>query len=117
MPAHARKLESLPEHEHASDHVALKAYRSRPRRRLRNATELEPIAEVACQRVREFCWDLGEDLEWDLWMAEVARRIGVNYTTARRIMNGEQTSLSSKTIDNICATTGVPPEVFYARNR
>lgn len=117
MPAHARKLDTLPRHEHASDHVALKAYRARPRRRLRDAAELQPISEVACERVREFCWDLGEDLEWSLWMAEVARRIGVNYTTARRIMSGEQTSLSSATIDKISATTGVPPEVFYARRR
>lgn len=114
--ARRRKAPDLPQHDHASDHRLLLAARAAPKRRLRDVTKLDKIegpGELACRRIREFAWDLGEDLGWQKWMAEVARRLGTSETTAGAIIKGERVSISMLTIKKISVKTGIPYAEFF----
>ena len=104
----------LPIHDFAEEHKVLRAVkRYKTKERLETAEERTPCAEVAARRIREFAYDLGADLEWYRWMAEVARRMGLNYHTCRSIIIGEKTFVGPKVVDQIARATGCPVSVFY----
>lgn len=91
--------------------------RENPRRRLRDAAELRASGEVACERIREFGWDVGSEKReagdgWG-WMAWTSRELGLNEATGWWILSGNATRVSTKTVDTVCAACGVPPRVFY----
>jgi hypothetical protein len=125
MPALAKKREQYPSHEYADQHKLLiaRAEFVTSKRRLRDASTLRPSAEVACERIREYCWDLRElelsDLG-DHWRAECARRIGMwsdedhsGYGVLLQVISGSQQRVSTRTVDRIARATGIPVRVFY----
>lgn len=126
MAGLARKqATSYPAHEYADKHQLLiaRAEHVTSRRRLRDAATLQPSAEVACERIREYCHDLRE-LELadygDRWRAECARRIGMwseedsgGYAVLLKVISGEQARVSTRTVDRIARATGIPVRIFY----
>jgi hypothetical protein len=105
---------SFPEHEHASDHrisAAISQYRTKER--LKAAAKRRPCAEVAAIRIREYFFDLGAELGYTRWMAEVSRKAGMNYTTVCAIIHGHKTRVGPNVVDQIALTTGCPVAVFY----
>ena len=114
MSLPARKKPAFPDHAFAGEHKVLEAQsRFRTKTRLRAAKHKRPCAEVAAERIREFCWDLGADMGWERWIAESARKMGLNYTTAWMIARGRKTRVGPDVVDQISAATGVPVAVFY----
>lgn len=114
MPAAAlprvRTRVSLPRHDFADKHKLLLASResSSHRRRIRNADDIVGVEEVACERIREFAFDVGiEGRDGVRWMAFAARELGINKTTMRAIIVGEQTAVGIKTINRIARKTGI----------
>lgn len=106
------KSTPLPQHEHAADHKVLRAFEQyRTPRRLKLVRR--PCAEVAAERIREFAWDLGADLEWNRWMAEVSRRMGMNYDSVRQLIHGKKQYVGPGLVDQISQATGIPVSVFY----
>jgi hypothetical protein len=80
MSALAKKARTTyPDHDYADDHRLLKARAQLPaRRKLRDAAEIRPCGEVACERIREFAWDVGAELREEQpnrWMAPIAREV------------------------------------------
>ena len=113
-PKTSSRQPPLPQHDYVTDHrLTLAAKEHAARRRVRDANDIRPSGVIACERIREFCWDLGAELEWDRWMAEISRRLGISYTTTRLIIKGEITSLSTHTVDKIAQSSGIPYAVFY----
>lgn len=125
MSALARKTATYPNHEHAKQHTLLVARGEfvTSKRRLRDAATLRPSAEVACERIQEYCFDM-RDLELsdlgDRWRAECARRLGMwseedhgGYGVLLKVINGEQTRVSTRTVDRIARHTGIPVRMFY----
>jgi hypothetical protein len=109
-----RRQLSFPEHEFASDHrisAALKEYKTKAR--LKAAAERPPCAEVAARRIREYFFDLGAELNYTRWMAEVSRKAGMNYTTVCAIIHGQKTRVGPNVVDQIARSTGCPVAVFY----
>lgn len=111
------KASPYPQHEYAAEHKVLIAKEQvTSKRRLRDVADLQPIAEVACERIREFAWDVGAELRAekpDGWMAATVRDyLGIHYEVGRRIVNGEATAISPRTIDAIARFSGVPVKVF-----
>lgn len=105
---------SFPEHEHASDHkVSAAIPEFRTKARLRAAANRPPCAEVAASRIREYFFDLGAELNYTRWMAEVSRKAGMNYTTVCEIIHGRKTRVGPTVVDQISRTTGCPVRVFY----
>lgn len=115
MKAHFRKHQAAPDHEYADRHVLLRAREEhvRSRRRLRLAADLVSSGETACNRLREFLWDLGEDLGWQRWKAEVARQTGIPPTTAGQIIRGQVTTITTHTVDKVARISGIPVRYFY----
>lgn len=109
-----------PQHEHSDQHKALRAREDLgTRRRLRNAADLRPSAEVACERIREFAWDVGAEARAATedggpgWMAGAARALGLNEDYGREIINGTLERVGTRTVDAVSAHTGVPVRIFY----
>lgn len=105
---------SFPNHEHAADHrvlVALRQYQTKER--LKAAAKRPPCAEVAARRIREYFFDLGKELNYTKWMAEVSRKAGMNYTTVRSIIHGHKKRVGPNVVDQIARSTGCPIAVFY----
>lgn len=109
-----RAQPKLPRHEHARNHkvlLALQQYKTKAR--LKAAENKRPCAEVAAERIREFAWDLGADKGWERWIAESARQMGLNYSTAWALARGKKTRVGPDVVDQIAAATGIPVGVFY----
>lgn len=106
-----------PQHEHSDQHKALRAREEfGSRRRLRDAAELRPSAEVACERIREFAWDVGAEARAerpDAWMAGAARALGLGEDYGRLIINGTVYRVGTRTVDAVAKHTGVPVRIFY----
>jgi hypothetical protein len=105
---------SFPDHEHATDHrvlVALREYQTKER--LKAAAKRPPCAEVAARRIREYLWDLGAEKNHHLWIAEVARKAELNYTTVWALVRGYKTRVGPDVVDQITRATGCPIAVFY----
>jgi hypothetical protein len=114
MSLPARRRPVLPDHAFAIDHKVLSALpQYRTKARLRAAKDKRSCAEVAAERIREFCWDLGADKGWHRWIATSARQMGLSYTTAWAIARGKKTRVGPDVVDQISAATGVPVAVFY----
>jgi hypothetical protein len=113
MPAAAQRVRtrvSLPRHAYADKHKLLLASREAisRRRRLRDAADLIGVEEIACIRIREFAFDVGiEGRDGKRWMAYAARELGINKTSMRAIILGEQTAVGIKTINRIARKTGI----------
>jgi hypothetical protein len=120
MVALAKKARTTyPDHDYAADHRLLKARSQLPaRRKLRDAAEIRPCGEVACERIREFAWDVGAELREEQpnrWMAPIARNVlGLESANGYEIICGNRLSVSTRTVDAVSLHTGIPPEVFYA---
>lgn len=115
MTARARNKQQseYPQHEHADKHTLLRAQANvTSRRRLRDAAELRPCGEVGAERLREYLLDLGAEYEGDRWRAEVCRTIGLNEDTGRKIIRGVSPTVSTRTIDVVAQTTGIPISAF-----
>lgn len=82
-------------------------------RRPRPVEERESCKLIAGRRIRQFLHEIGGDIGSDLWMAEAARRTGLNYTTARCIIHGYKLSVGPDVVDQISMATGCPVSVFY----
>ena len=105
---------SFPVHEHATDHrISAAVQEFRTKERLKMAAKRPPCAEVAAKRIREYFFDLGKELNYTRWMAEVSRKAGMNYTTVREIIHGRKTRVGPDVVDQIARTTGCPVRVFY----
>lgn len=105
---------SFPTHALASDHrVSAAVLEYRTKERLKAAAKRPPCAEVAARRIREYFFDLGFDLGYNKWMAEVSRKAGMNYTTVCAIIHGHKTRVGPNVVDQIAAATGCPVSVFY----
>lgn len=102
-----------PDHEYANGHVLYQAYLDSKPPTVRAAEKMRPIGEVACDRIRELGYDLGAEREWARWMADVSEKLGINYSTARAIFNGDQNSVSSVTVWRMHLKTGIPVEAIY----
>lgn len=105
---------SFPQHEHASDHkvsAALAQYKTKER--LRAAARRPPCAEVAARRIQEYFWDVGDEMGHVRWIAEVARRCEMSYSTVWRIVRGARTRVGPDVVDQIARVTGCPVRVFY----
>lgn len=114
----ARRRETYPDHEYAVEHTLYRAKQHvSARRRLRNAAELRASGEVACERIREFAWDMGTELresQPNRWMAPIARDVlGLNERTGWDIISGAAERVSTATVDAISRFTGIPVSVFY----
>ncbi len=105
----------LPRHDYAARHPLLRAahyYGSK--KRLRVVQDLEPSGRVACERVREYAFDLGAEYEHSYgWMAKVAKKMKLNYHTLYCIINERVDSISTRTVDHIARCSGIPVRVFY----
>lgn len=82
-------------------------------RRPRPVEERESCKRIAARRIREFLHEIGTELELERWMAEAARRVGLNYSTAREIIHGYKTNVGPDVVDQISMATGCPVSVFY----
>lgn len=102
-----------PVHEYAADHILYEKYLTCKPPSVRAAEKIRPSGEIACERIRELGFDLGAELEWNRWMADVATKLGLTYETARLIFNGERISVSTRTVDRVHRKTGIPIAVFY----
>ncbi len=111
--ANPARRRTYPEHQYADNHALLRAYQTSKPVPVRLAKKLRGSGEVACERIRELAWDIGADKEWYLWMADVSRKLGINYSTARAICQGKQFTVSTRTVDKIAIRTGIPPRLFY----
>jgi hypothetical protein len=105
----------VPEHEYAvGHHLLLAAKEYGNKRRLRKVEDLRASGEVACERVKEFAYDLGAELEFVYgWKASAARRMGLTYSTMWNIIMGDITAISTKTVDHVARHSGIPVSVFY----
>jgi Helix-turn-helix len=81
--------------------------------RLKAAQRRRPCAEVAAIRIRQYFLDLGKELGYDKWMAQVARESGMTYSTCREIIHGRKTRVGPNVVDQIAKATGCPVAVFY----
>lgn len=119
MATTARKArETYPDHDYADEHTLIRARAELPpRRRLRDASKIRSSGEVACERIREFAWDVGAELREEQpnrWMAPIAREVlGLNEDTGYQIICGTRTSVSTRTVDAVHAFTGIPLAAFY----
>jgi hypothetical protein len=106
---------NLPTHKYASQHHLLRAAKKYGgARRLRAAESLTPSGEVACQRIREFAYDLGAETEWAHgWKAAAARALGLSYSTMWSILMRDITTIGTRTVDHVARTSGIPVSVFY----
>lgn len=118
MPASARKRSpvqlELPIHEFAAGHRVLHAVQQyKTRERISLVKRKRPCAEVAAERIREFAWDMGAEMNHYRWMAFAARELGLSYSTARAIINGSKFRVGPDVVDQIAAKTCCPVSVFY----
>lgn len=108
---------TMPEHDYAVSHhllLARKEHAKNLKRRLRAVEELRASGEVACERLREFAYDIGADMEWERgWKAEAAKQCGLNYSTMWSIIMKDLTSISTRTVDHVARKSGIPISVFY----
>jgi hypothetical protein len=81
--------------------------------RLKMAPKRRPCAEVAAIRIRQYFLDLGKELGYAKWMAQVARESGMTYSTVREIIHGRKTKVGPHCVDQIARATGCPVAVFY----
>ncbi len=109
----ARQLR-LPIHDFATDHKLLSLINQyKTKKRLEWAEKRRPCAEVAAERIREYAWDLGAEKDWYRWIAESARKMGMNYSTVYQIVTGKKTRVGPDVVDQISRVTGIPVGVFY----
>jgi hypothetical protein len=122
MPPLAKKQTApralYPKHEYAAQHKAIRARDDlvTSRRRLRDAAELRPSGEVACERIREFGWDLGVEARIahpNGWIATASRALGLHEATGWLIISGRATCVATATVDAVAKHTGVPVRIFY----
>lgn len=104
----------LPRHEHASDHRVLLAAKKFGTKGIAKRRQLRASGEVACDRIREFAWDLGMEQDWAYgWKARAAARLGLPYATMWNIISHAVTTVSTKTVDHVAFVSGVPVREFY----
>jgi hypothetical protein len=87
-----------------------------PRRPRAINDDRRPCKEIAAERVREFLWELGAEVEYATpgWKAYAIKKAGLHcYHTGWAIIQGEKTTIGPDVIDQISAKTGCPVGVFY----
>lgn len=105
----------LPKHEYAAKHLLLRAaIEHGSRKRLRLVEDLDPSGSVACDRIREYAFDLGAEYQHEYgWMAKVAKKMHINYHTLYCIIKERTSSISTRTVDQVARMSGIPVGVFY----
>jgi hypothetical protein len=83
-------------------------------KRPRLVEERTPAKEIAGVRIREYLFDLGREMRHEFgWMAHAARKAGLNYATARKIIRGDRITVGPDVVDQISLTTGCSVSIFY----
>lgn len=119
---HQIRHRQTPDHDYAWDHILRQArlkLRGRKEDRLAAIADLDACGVVACDRIREFAFDIGFDWggpefeEKRGWIAHAAKEMGVPYGTLWQIVRRDQKTVDQKTVTNVFKTTGISVSFFY----